>query len=305
MTVRGVTLVDWTADGYSSAQASTAVDQVATLGANTLTVLVTAYQNNVSDNNPMADNQRTPSQASVADIILKAKSLQLFVSLKVHVDLYDGEWRGHIKPANPDLWFENYTNLIGAWATLAEAMGVEQFVVGTELAGTLAHETQWRGVIARVRGVFSGELVYAASWDEARKVPFWDALDIVGVNFYAPVATRSNAHRFEILREWQPWLERLQILHKLTNRDVLLTEIGYRSVDGAGMHPYDFDSQAATDLDEQADLYWAALQAVGDKPWIRGVLWWNWFANGTGNQELNDYTPRAKPAESELTNAWR
>ena len=305
MTVRGITLADWTADGYSSAQALAAVDDIALLGANALPIVVTLYQSNTADNEPRVDPQLTPTPTSVGDIIVRAQSRNLGVSLKIHIDLYDGEWRGKIAPSNPDLWFENYNKIISFWVVFADALGVDQFVVGTELAGTLEHEQQWREVIAGVRDGFSGELVYAASWDEARRVPFWDALDVVGVNLYAPVATRNNAHRFEILRGWQPWLERIQLLHKLTRRDILLTEIGYRSVAGAGMHPYDFGSSVALDLEEQADLYWAALQATGDKPWIRGVFWWNWLANGSRAEELEDYTPKGKPAENELIGAWR
>jgi hypothetical protein len=305
MIIRGVTLADWTEDGYSSAQALAAVDQIASLGANTLTIVVTLYQSNTANNEPHADPQLTPTQIAVADIVLRAQSRDLAVSLKIHVDLYDGEWRGRIAPSNPGLWFDNYNQAISPWVGLANAMSIDQFVVGTELAATLGHEQRWRDIIAGIRDAFSGELVYAASWDEARKVPFWDALDVVGVNLYAPVTTRNNAHRFEILRGWQPWLERIQLLHKLARRDILLTEIGYRSVDGAGMHPYDFTSSAVVDVDEQADLYWAALQAVGDKPWIRGMYWWNWLANGSGAEELKDYTPRGKPAENELIGAWR
>ncbi len=304
MIIRGVTLAEWTADGYRSAQALAAVDQIASLGANTLPIVVTVYQSNVADNEPRVDAELTPTRTSVADVILKAQSRDLAVSLKIHVDLYNGEWRGKIAPSNPGLWFDNYKKVISPWVGLAEAMGIDQFVVGTELAGTLEHEQRWRDIIAGVRDAFPGELVYAASWDEARKVPFWDALDVVGVNLYVPVTARNNAHRFEILRGWQPWLERIQLLHKLTRRDILLTEIGYRSVDGAGMHPYDFSSSSVLDLEEQADLYWAALQATGDKPWIRGIFWWNWLANGSRAEELKDYTPKGKPAENELIGAW-
>ncbi len=304
MATKGVTLADWSAAGYSTAEASAAVDRIFLAGANALTVIVTLYQDGLRADEPMTDPQRTPTPSSVADIVLKAKSLELQVSVKIHVDLYDGRWRGLIDPPDPSRWFEAYGRLLEPWTSLAETMGADQLVIGTELAGTVDEKALWLDLISRTRGVFSGELVYAASWDEARKVPFWSALDVVGVNFYAPVATRTNAHRFEILHEWQPWIERLQLLHKLTDRDVLISEIGYRSVDGAGMHPYTFQASAPVDLAEQADLYWAALEALGNKPWVRGVSWWNWLANG-GATELTDYTPEGKPAQRELTDAWR
>ncbi|MDH3216610.1 MAG: hypothetical protein OEN01_09995 [Candidatus Krumholzibacteria bacterium] len=307
MEVKGITLADWTAGGYSTAAAAAAVDRIAMTGANTLPVVITAYQTDVAANEVRVDNQLTPTQASLTPIVLQVQSLSapLELVLKPHVDVDTGAWRGGISPSDPARWFESYRAFLLPWAAQAEAWGAGQFVVGTELAGTLEHENRWRGLIADVREVYSGELVYAASWDEAREVPFWDAVDLVGVNFYAPVSGRKDSNRFEILRGWQPWLNRLQLLHKLTGRDVLLSEIGYRSVDGAGMHPYDFDSDAAVDLVEQSDLYWGALEAIGDIPWIRGVYWWNWLANGASDEEVKDYTPKAKPAENELISAWR
>ncbi len=304
--VKGVTLVEWTRDGYSQPPALAQVGNISATGANTLAVLVTAYQEDADAPEIRIDSLLTPIPTSVADVVLQwqAASPAVAVALKLHVDLDDGAWRGTIAPPDAARWFQSYGAFVLSWASFAENQGVETLVVGTELAGTLAHENEWRALIASVRGVFSGELVYAASWDEAPRVPFWDALDIVGVNFYAPVAGRTDTGRFEILKNWQPWLDRLRLLHKLAERDILLTEIGYRSVDGAGMHPYDFGRTTALDLQEQADLYWGALEAVGDKPWIRGVYWWNWLATPTG-AEQRDYTPQGKPAEKELVDAWR
>ena len=117
-------------------------------------------------------------------------------------------------------------------------------------------------------------------------MPFWKSMDLVGVDFYFPVAERRDPGRVEILALWPRWLDRLEHLHRQTGRDILLTEIGYRSVDGAGLNPYVFDGDASVDLEEQGDLYWAALQAVSDKPWITGLFWWNWLADGTGDKTI-------------------
>ena len=180
----------------------------------------------------------------------------------------------------------------------------DAFVVGTELAGTLESTDRWREVIRQVRSVFSGVILYAASWDEAPHVPFWGDVDLVGINFYAPVSKREVTDRFTLLANWQPWLARVELLHKQTGHPIVLTEIGYRSVDGAGMHPYEFGNDPALDLGEQADLYWAAMHATGGVSWIRGLWWWNWTANGAGGPQNKDYTPSGKPAEKELSDAW-
>ena len=304
--IKGVTLVEWSANGYGTPSSLTAVDDVAALGANTLTVVITAYQTDERASTVRVDAQLTPTPQSVAAVVLKAQSLSnpQDISFKLHIDLDNGTWRGKIDPIDPARWFASYRTFVMMWAAEAEAAGAQQFVVGTELAGTLEHEDRWRELIRDVRTVFSGVVIYAASWDEAPEVPFWDAVDLAGVNFYAPVSHRDDPHRMDILRGWQPWIERIRLVHKLANRDIVISEIGYRSVDGAGKHPYDFDSQAPLDFGEQADLYWAALEVISDRPWIRGVYWWNWLANGNPTNEQRDYTPKGKPAEAELRDAW-
>jgi hypothetical protein len=122
------------------------------------------------------------------------------------------------------------------------------------------------------------------------------------VDAYFPVANRPDAGRLELLAGSQ--LDRLHLLHRQTGLGILLSEIGYRSSDGAGMAPYRFASGARLDLGEQADLYWAALQATGDQSWIRGLYWWNWPADGSGGPQNTDYTARGKPAARELASTW-
>ncbi|MCH7549929.1 MAG: hypothetical protein IH969_10410, partial [Candidatus Krumholzibacteriota bacterium] len=234
LSTRGVTLADWTADGYASASAQSAIRDIARTGANTLVLIITAYQDDPSGANLSADPQRTPTPAAVQTAMGVAATEGLDVVIKPHVDLESGAWRGTIAPTDVDAWFESYEAFVLPVAAFAEANGARCLVVGTELAGTIAHESHWRDLIEKVRGIFSGGVMYAASWDEASLVGFWDALDYVGVDFYAPVTARADASRLEILEGWQEWMRRLEILHKLAGRPVVLTEIGYRSVDEAG-----------------------------------------------------------------------
>ncbi len=302
--VQGVTLVDWTANGYGRRSADRAIEAIASVGATDLAIVVTAYQQDHRSNEITGDSRRTPAPSAVIQALTKAQSLGLEVAIKPHVDLEDGSWRGHISPSRPAAWFASYARFLLSWARMAESVGSRRFFVGTELASTLHHTALWRQTISQVKSVFSGELVYAASWDEAFKVPFWEDLDVVGVDFYFPVAARRDAGRLEILANWQPWLDRLGALHTRTRQHIILTEIGYRSVDGAGMHPYAFDGTGRLDLTEQADLYWAALEATAGIPWLLGMYWWNWPANGSGGVDDTDFTPAGKPAQVELTRRW-
>lgn len=303
-TVRGLTLVDWTRDGYGTAVADSAVSALAVTGANTVTLVVTAYQPNASARTLRPADPRTPAASAVRHALERASAAGLELALQPQVDLDDGTWRGNIAPPEPAAWFDSYRAFVLPWAALAESLGARRFVVGTELAGTVDEATRWRELIREVRGVFSGELVYAASWDEAGRVPFWSDLEAIGVDFYFPVATRADPGRLEALAGWQPWLDRLDLLHRQVGRPILLTEIGYRSVAGAGTQPYESGGAGPPDLTEQADLYWAALEACAGEPWIEGMSWWDWPADGSGGPLDTGYTPRGKPAETELRDAW-
>ena len=303
--IRGITLVDWTASGYGSPEAAASIQSLAATGANTIVIVVTAYQASPSSSVVRADDARTPIPTAVAQAVTWAHDAGLAVCIKLHVDLDDGSWRGAIEPASPVEWFSSYRAFVLSWASFAGTHDVDCFVVGTELAGTLQHAGEWQETIRRVREVFSGTIVYAASWDEAWHVPFWNDVDAVGIDCYFPVAGRTTPGRLEILAGWQPWIDRLHLLHRQTRRDVLLTEIGYRSVDGAGMNPFRSSDGAPVDLEEQADLYWAALEATASESWITGLCWWNWPADGSSDPDDGAYTPHGKPAESELIATWR
>jgi len=307
--IHGITFADWTANGYGETSSDRGLKAIADVGTTHLVIIATAYQADPQANElrflNVRTGARTPTLAATRHALERAQSLGMKVAIKPHVDLEDGAWRGNIAPSDPNMWFKSYQDFIRPWAELAKSVGAVQFIIGTELAGTIQHAQLWRETIQQVRETFSGKLIYAASWDEAHKVSFWRDLDFAGVDFYFPVTTRNNPSRFEILAGWQPWLERLHLLHQQTQRPILLTEIGYRSVDGAGMRPYEFGDNTALDLQEQADLYWAALQATSEESWIAGLYWWNWLANGAGGKGNTDYTPSGKLAEKELLKAWK
>ncbi len=308
MTLRGITLAEWSAWGYGSQPAFDAIDEIHAAGANTITFIITAYQSTCVSSRVRIDAKLTPRMPSVAAAVSRWRTHEgrAGIMIKPHVDLDDEDWRGFICPDNPDEWFRSYRAFVLPWAAFAETtLAAQQFVIGTELAGTLKYESQWRLLIADIRQIFFGELIYAASWDEYRQVPFWDALDAIGIDFYAPITKRETASRMEMLAGWQFWLNRLQICRRLVKHDIIFTEIGYPSTNGAGMHPEICNLNDASDYGEQADLYWAALQTLGDKDWIRGVSWWNWTPTGSAGTHDKNYTPRGKPAERELAEAWK
>jgi hypothetical protein len=277
---------------------------IASTGATHLAILVTAYQKTIHASTIYSDPLRTPNLEAVRHIALEARSLGMEVTIKAHIDVDDGSWRAAIEPDNPTEWFDSYRSFILPLASLTDSVGGSIFMIGTELAGTVRYAGLWRAVIDSIRAIYRGRLMYAASWDEAMLVPFWHDVDIIGIDCYVPVTIRDNPGRLEILSGWAPILERYELLHRQTGRPVMLSEIGYRSIDGAGRRPYDWSVAGTIDVDEQADLYWAACQAVDAAPWITGLFWWGWSADGKGGMADGSYTPFGKPAMQVVQQHW-
>src|SRR4030095_14963958 len=98
--------------------------------------------------------------------------------LKPHLWIRRGEWQGDLAwrdEAAFRRWFDSLRAFTLRYARLAERDGYDPVVVGTERKSPTARApAAWRRLIADVRAVYRGPLTYAANWDEAERVAFWD-----------------------------------------------------------------------------------------------------------------------------------
>ena len=242
------------------------------------------------------------------------------VILKPHLWLGHDGWSGLLgfeTEAEWATWEASYRRFVLHHARLAaeiarfpKEIGSPVFVVGTEL-GRAAREREafWRGLIAEVRAVYPGALTYAANWhDDAETVPFWDALDYIGVQAYYPLAQPSDtALAVDRLRAaWAPHATALRALSERTGKPVLFTEIGYRSVGYAASEPWRWPERgedAAPDPALQARLYEAFFQTFWHEPWFAGAIVWKWSEDRSGRPDALGFSFHGKPAEGVLA-AW-
>ncbi|MFC5723075.1 glycoside hydrolase TIM-barrel-like domain-containing protein [Streptomyces gamaensis] len=303
--MRGITLPAWNTDDYHSPEAGTYLRQIAATGAQWVTFTPTWYQDTVTDPGQHTTGE-TASDDSLRHIIGLARATGLKVMLKPHVDLRDGSDRARIRPTDADAWFGAYTRLITHYARLAADTGVEQLAVGTELTGLSQDAPHWREVVAAVRAQYRGTLTYAANYDEYDKVPFWDALDVIGIDAYWPLADTATTDENRLRAAWQPIADRLAAFSAVQHRRILFTEAGYVSQRGTTTAPYSWTVSKNTDNDEQAAAYAALLSAFDGKPWWAGVCWWmwdDWPGAGETKKKLA-YTPHGKQAETVLRKWW-
>jgi hypothetical protein len=149
--------------------------------------------------------------------------------------------------------------------------------------------------------VYGGALTYGAGWNEVYEVPFWDALDFIGLSAYYPLVDGPSPDKAALARAWHPLLDRLEALSRRWRKTIVFTELGYRSADAAAWKQWEVRRDAPVNLRLQADAYAAFFDAVWPQPWFGGVYWWKWLSfPDDGGPEDNDYTPRGKPAEDVL-----
>ena len=305
---KGIAYSSWMSGGYSTPAADRALAELESTGATWISLLVVGFQDTISSTDISARDDLTTTDEDLAHAIGDAHRLGLRVMLKPHVELVEltEHWRGQIGEEFVTEstwldWFGAYREFIFHYAELAATHSVDQFCVGTELPGTTHRADEWRELIDGVRERFSGPLTYAANPGEELAIDWWDALDLIGVDAYYPVSDTDETTPEGLTSGWQAHLPVLSALAYRWAKPIVLTEIGYRSLDGASRHPGDHAVMGVVDPQEQADCYQAAFEGLYDQRWLAGMYWWEWHANPfTGGPCDTDYTPHHKPAENVL-----
>jgi|KBSSwiStaDraftv2_1062776.scaffolds.fasta_scaffold01894_9 hypothetical protein len=321
-TLNGITHVSWSAGEYSTAAGKMSQDALAAAGGNWAGVMVTYYMPTYISTTiaPTSGGPSTPSDADVVAAIGELHAMGLKVMLKPHVDTLDGYWRGQIAPTDVNAWFTSYDGFIVHFAQLAEANGVEMLCIGTELASMSgsSYLTNWTNTIRQIRNAFSGPLVYAANaastnGDEYTSVSFWNQLDVIGLDAYFSLTNHARPTLRELISAWSSnkngenivaALENFAAAHP--NQPVIFTEIGYRSVAGGNINPWDWNNPALNQADttEQRDCYEAMYEVWSQQSAIKGNFWWAWPVPAPNVSTDTDYSTWKKPAEG-IEQTWQ
>ncbi len=249
----------------------------------------------------------------VARTIEYAQASGLSVLLKPHLWVRGQGWPGEFEPDTAEDWetfLSDYRDYILSFAALADSMDVEMMSVGTEVdLVALARPDYWRSLIAEVREIYGGRLTYAANWDKYALIEFWDALDLVGVDAYFPLADDPTPGVETLVEAWGPWSEELSEVAQVTGKPILFAEYGYRSVDGAAGRQWELPEGrrargVPANQEAQAAAYEALFRVWWNRPWFAGGFAWKWYAGSpSGEWIATDYSPQGKPAETVMA-SW-
>ncbi len=236
----------------------------------------------------------------------QARAAGLAVVLKPHVWV-PGAWAGAVTMANAGdwrRWFAGYRRIVTMLAQLAAEESVDQLVVGTELRHAAA-DPAWKPLIAEVRSLFRGPLLYVAHGaDEAEATSFWRDLDAVGVSLYpalGPARDKGAWHRAMAAE-----LGRVHAVAERAGRPLWVGEIGIRSANDATLKPWESAEEraAAPDPQLQAHVIGAWLHELAKAP-PAATFVWRWLTDpGAGGPQDTDFTVQGKPAVPVIRAQW-
>lgn len=211
------------------------------------------------------------------------------------------DWRGELSLKKEKDWHileTSYEAYILKLATIAESQNVDLFAIGTELKKfAIQRPFFWKQLIQKVRNIYNGPITYAANWDEYNKITFWQDLDYIGVDTYFPINRMKTPEIRKTIKNWKVIQKQLKKLSKTENRQIILTEFGYRNVSYAGKRPWTHDKGENIQPNDQTqvNLYKAFFQTFWKKSWIAGGFSWKWFAQPKLGTDTS-FSVQGKPA---------
>ena len=273
------------------------VDEIAETGASDISLVVHWGQEDIYSVEIAPDPKETRSDALLLSLMARARARGLRVLLFPILWLRKqaiGAWRGTLQPRDERRWWESYRRFILHYAALAERGGAGLLSVGSELSSMESREREWRALIRATRAKFSGELIYSANWDHYHEVTFWSALDRIGFTGYYVLSETTTPSLAALTDRWKQIRRRIERWPGRGGRPVVLTELGYPSIDGAAMRPWDYTGDRPVDLEEQRLCFEAFSAAWAESSLLDGVYFWNWW--GPGGVDDRWYTLKGKPA---------
>jgi len=295
------------------------------IGTEWLCVVFSWYQDSINSTNIQPLSGASPTDAAMEAMVNQARSLNMKILLKPHVEPRDGYWRAWIGTYFDDAawnaWFTSYKAYMAYYAKLAQKWKAEVFSCGVEMIAASRNADHFRDVVAVIRRYYTGKVTYSANWGSQYEAPLpphhhitlpspmsgaplgeidtitWiDALDVIGIDAYYFLTTDDYPTSQELHDAWAPIVLHIANISSFWNKNVIFTEIGYRSINGAAVHPGWWNITAPVNLTQQALCYEAVFQSFKSQSWWEGVYWWLWTTDpANGGPQNMDFTPQNKP----------
>lgn len=279
------------------------ITQVTAINANWISQTPFGWMNGHQDDTVHLNNKRAwwgEADRGVGHTTKLAKDGKVKTMLKPHIWIMNSgdKWRSDIEMKSAEdwkIWFASYTDWIMHYAHLAEEHQMESLCIGTELQiATRDFPEEWRKIIKSVRGVYSGELTYAANWyKEYEDITFWDDLDYIGIQAYFPLSSGDNPNKKSLIKEWKKHKKAIEKVSSKYKKAVVFTEIGYKNTADAAKEPWTWPQNMDHDIEvseeTQINCYEALFEATWNEDWMKGIFIWKWFPTSYKHKDYKEY----------------
>jgi hypothetical protein len=280
---------------WGGQEAENSLDELVKLRPNWIGVTFAALQATAVSTEIRFEDAPTVTDDEVRWAIRSAHNRRVKVCLKPVVNCADGTWRAFIGffdwdvPGEPqwNQWFASYERFILHYAAIAEEEGCELFCIGCEMVRTDSREEEWRALIAKVRGVYTGPITYNCDKYQEDRVAWWDAVDVISSSGYYPSG------------QWDEQLDRIARVPERFGKPFFFMETGCPSRVGSAARPNDWTLVGEPSGAEQADFYREMFAACAKRPWMQGYMLWDWPAKlypESVAPRNSDYCMFGKPA---------
>ncbi|MGC9455086.1 MAG: glycoside hydrolase family 113 [Phycisphaerae bacterium] len=297
--------------GHPDHPYETYIGEIASVGANTVCLVVPGYQENASSTSIFIDARKAPRDERLIELMHHARRLGLRVVLMPIVLLENprsGEWRGELDPVSWTEWWQDYSAFMLHYADVARRGRADALIIGSELVSTERQEEQWRTLIANIRGRYDGLLSYSANWDHYRPIEWWDALDIIGITTYFDLTGGDDPTLQRLMQSWSEIKEELLQWRRTQGKPLLFTEVGWPNQATAAQYPWDyFRAEDDPAPQVQATCFEAFFRTWFDEPNVAGFLVWEWrnYPQQPVGPEDPSYVPVGKPALDVIEKYYR
>jgi len=270
-------------NGYLSKQAEASLDRLKSLGSNSITLVPYSFMRNPKQPSafPIPDRAGSENDASIVHSIYHAHQRGMKVLLKPQVWIGRNSWPGDVEMQSEKEWnqfFEFYYRWIRHYALMASMHQVEALCLGVEFSkATLQHPEKWVEIIREIRNIYHGPITYSANWgEEFEKLTFWDELDYIGISCYYPLTKEERPTDRELIKGFESNLSKIEKTAKKHKKQVLLTEIGFRSITAPWVQPHDYPGEQEADQRSQDRCYKIVFGCLKNEKWCKGIFWWKW-----------------------------
>jgi hypothetical protein len=203
----GVNLISWANFGAGGVEVwEDAVQSIYDAGLRAVSISPLRFVKPSTGEIRLSDGSNTgPDLVHVEAAVARASALGMSITVNPFIEP-DGfsKWRAELDfsgAAKTEFWSDYLAYMVEV-AEMADAHGAARMNVGTELNALVenpAHNADWLAVIAAVDAAFSGQIGYAANWDDYDHpnltATIWEhpSVGYMGVDTYAPLATAAEA----------------------------------------------------------------------------------------------------------------